>query len=156
MKHQMKEIIKFSLFVLFFAVVLVSCSKDNTTDDKQLSYDNFASVVMQPSQDKDLVRWVSFKANPTQKTIEVLSNKEAEGDMAIGLAPLFYKPSDTKYTVLGMRYEEDYESKFTTKEAAIENIVKNFGAQGTTLHIVYLPDTKTFFVSDTTEYLVVF
>ncbi|GJH40157.1 hypothetical protein RCZ04_07070 [Capnocytophaga sp. HP1101] len=141
------------------SIAFISCSKENSTtqtiDNEQLSYDNFASVVMQPSHDKDLVRWVSFKANPSQKTIEVLSNQENEGDMAIGLAPLFYKPSDTKYTVLGMRYEEDYEAKFATKAAAVENIVNNFGAQGATLHVVYIPDTKTFFVSDTTEYLVV-
>ena len=31
----MKEIIKFSLFVLFFAVVLVSCSKDKNQNSLQ-------------------------------------------------------------------------------------------------------------------------
>ena len=86
----MKEIMKFSLFVLFFAVVLVSCSKEknqNSLQDKSLTYKEFFETVSEKSVDfvpNEKVLLVSYKLNKDDNTITFLSSIIAESSWGVG------------------------------------------------------------------------
>lgn len=81
----MKEIMKFSLFVLFFAVVLVSCSKEKNEDplqdlqNKSMTYEDFFKTVSEKevSVPEDKVLFISYEFNAKDETITLLSSTEA-------------------------------------------------------------------------------
>ena len=89
----MKEIMKFSLFILFFAVVLVSCSKEKNQEplqdlqDKSMTYKEFFETVSEKSVDfvpNEKVLLVSYKLNKDDNTITFLSSIIAESSWGVG------------------------------------------------------------------------
>ena len=89
----MKEIMKFSLFVLFFALVLVSCSKDKNQEplqdlqNKSLTYKEFFETVSEKSVDfvpNEKVLLISYKLNKEDNTITLLSSIIAESSWGVG------------------------------------------------------------------------
>ena len=77
----MKEIMKFSFFILFFAVVLVSCSKEKNQEplqdlqDKSMTYKEFFETVSEQAVNfipDEKVLLISYKLNKEDNTITSL------------------------------------------------------------------------------------
>ena len=89
----MKEIMKFSLFMLCFIVALVSCSKEKNQDplqdlqNKSMTYKEFFETVSEKSVDfvpNEKVLLVSYKLNKEDNTVTFLSSIIAESSWGVG------------------------------------------------------------------------
>jgi len=144
----MKEIMKFSLFILFFAVVLVSCSKEKNQEplqdlqDKSMTYKEFFETVSEKSVDfvpNEKVLLVSYKLNKDDNTITLLSSIIAESSWGVG------------FDVAG-KYEKQQLSHNQKDNYTI--LLFNYYTEGIDNYLVYVPDVKAFYLSKDLEELV--
>ena len=170
MKHQMKEIIKFSLFVLFFAVVLVSCSKDKNQEplqdlqDKSLTYKEFFETVLEKSVDfvsNEKVLLVSYKLNKEDNTVTFLSSIIAESSWGVGfdVAGKYEKQQlshiqKDNYTVFYANNDGENLEKTCNGVSNFKQLLFNYYTEGIDNYLVYVPDVKAFYLSKDLKELV--
>ena len=166
----MKEIIKFSLFVLFFAVVLVSCSKDknqNSLQDlqnKSLTYKEFFETVSEKSVDfvpNEKVLLVSYKLNKEDNTVTFLSSIIAESSQGVGfdVAGKYEKQQVShnqkdNYTVFYANNDGENLEKTCNGVSNFKQLLFNYYTEGIDNYLVYVPDIKAFYLSKDLEELV--
>ena len=170
----MKEIMKFSLFVLFFAVVLVSCSKDknqNSLQDfqnKSMTYKEFFETVSEKSVDfvpNEKVLLVSYKLNKDDNTITFLSSIIAESSWGVGFdvagryEDLKVSRKKDKYTVACSGAKGGDWTKGCNGDYSCGRLIYECGEAGgcgtiCKTYMVYVPDVKTFYFSDDLHMLV--
>lgn len=163
----MKEIMKFSLFVLFFAVVLVSCSKEknqNSLQDKSLTYKEFFETVSEKSVDfvpNEKVLLVSYKLNKDDNTITFLSSIIAESSWGVGFdvagkyekQQLSHNQKDN-YTVFYANNDGENLEKTCNGVSNFKQLLFNYYTEGIDNYLVYVPDVKAFYLSKDLEELV--
>lgn len=166
----MKEIIKFSLFVLFFAVVLVSCSKDKNQNslqdlqDKSMTYKEFFETVSEKSVDfvpNEKVLLVSYKLNKEDNTITLLSSIIAESSWGVGFdvagkyekQQLSHNQKDN-YTVFYANNDGENLEKTSNGVSNFKQLLFNYYTEGINNYLVYVPDVKAFYLSKDLEELV--
>ena len=170
MKHQMKEIIKFSLFVLFFAVVLVSCSKDKNQEplqdlqDKSLTYKEFFETVLEKSVDfvpNEKVLLVSYKLNKEDNTVTFLSSIIAESSWGVGfdVAGKYEKQQlshiqKDNYTVFYANNDGENLEKTCNGVSNFKQLLFNYYTEGIDNYLVYVPDIRAFYLSKDLDELV--
>ena len=166
----MKEIIKFSLFVLFFAVVLVSCSKDknqNSLQDlqnKSLTYKEFFETVSEKSVDfvpNEKVLLVSYKLNKEDNTITLLSSIIAESSWGVGfdVAGKYEEQQAShnqkdNYTVFYANNDGENLEKTCNGVSNFKQLLSNYYTEGINNYLVYVPDVKAFYLSKDLDELV--
>ena len=166
----MKEIIKFSLFVLFFAVVLVSCSKDKNQEplqdlqNKSMTYKEFFETVSEKSVDfvpNEKVLLVSYKLNKEDNTITLLSSIIAESSWGVGFdvagkyekQQLSHNQKDN-YTVFYANNDGENLEKTSNGVSNFKQLLFNYYTEGIDNYLVYVPDVKAFYLSKDLEELV--
>ena len=166
----MKEIMKFSLFVLFFALVLVSCSKDKNQEplqdlqNKSLTYKEFFETVSEKSVDfvpNDKVLLVSYKLNKEDNTITLLSSIIAESSWGVGFdvagkyekQQLSHNQKDN-YTVFYANNDGENLEKTSNGVSNFKQLLFNYYTEGIDNYLVYVPDVKAFYLSKDLEELV--
>ena len=163
----MKEIMKFSLFVLFFAVVLVSCSKEknqNSLQDKSLTYKEFFETVSEKSVDfvpNEKVLLVSYKLNKDDNTITFLSSIIAESSWGVGFdvagkyekQQLSHNQKDN-YTVFYANNDGENLEKTCNGVSNFKQLLFNYYTEGIDNYLVYVPDVKAFYLSKDLKELV--
>ena len=166
----MKEIMKFSLFVLFFAVVLVSCSKDKNQEplqdlqDKSMTYKEFFETVSEKSVDfvpNEKVLLVSYKLNKEDNTVTFLSSIIAESSWGVGfdVAGKYEKPQlshnqKDNYTVFYANNDGENLEKTCNGVSNFKQLLFNYYTEGINNYLVYVPDVKAFYLSKDLEELV--
>ena len=166
----MKEIMKFSLFVLFFAVVLVSWSKEKNQEplqdlqDKSMTYKEFFETVSEKSVDfvpNDKVLLVSYKLNKEDNTITLLSSIIAESSWGVGFdvagkyekQQLSHNQKDN-YTVFYANNDGENLEKTSNGVSNFKQLLFNYYTEGIDNYLVYVPDVKAFYLSKDLEELV--
>ena len=166
----MKEIMKFSLFILFFAVVLVSCSKDknqNSLQDlqnKSLTYKEFFETVSEKSVDfvpNEKVLLVSYKLNKEDNTVTFLSSIIAESSWGVGFdvagkyekQQLSHNQKDN-YTVFYANNDGENLEKTCNGVSNFKQLLFNYYTEGINNYLVYVPDVKAFYLSKDLKELV--
>ena len=166
----MKEIMKFSLFVLFFAVVLVSCSKEKNQDplqdlqNKSMTYEDFFKTVSEKevSVPEDKVLFISYEFNAKDETITLLSSTEAFPSEKV-VWDAIVKHYELEASREGRKY--DYivtcDKGWSKKCEAYSclGVVKSCLNQGgcatvCKANMVYVPDIKAFYVSSDIDRLI--
>ena len=166
----MKEIMKFSLFVLFFAIVLVSCSKDKNQEplqdlqDKSLTYKEFFETVLEKSVDfvpNEKVLLVSYKLNKEDNTVTFLSSIIAESSWGVGfdVAGKYEKQQlshiqKDNYTVFYANNDGENLEKTCNGVSNFKQLLFNYYTEGIDNYLVYVPDVKAFYLSKDLEELV--
>ena len=166
----MKGIIKISLFILFFAVVLVSCSKEKNQEplqdlqDKSMTYKEFFETVSEKSVDfvpNDKVLLVSYKLNKEDNTITLLSSIIAESSWGVGFdvagkyekQQLSHNQKDN-YTVFYANNDGENLEKTSNGVSNFKQLLFNYYTEGIDNYLVYVPDVKAFYLSKDLEELV--
>ena len=163
----MKEIMKFSLFVLFFAVVLVSCSKEknqNSLQDKSLTYKEFFETVSEKSVDfvpNEKVLLVSYKLNKEDNTVTFLSSIIAESSWGVGFdvagkyekQQLSHNQKDN-YTVFYANNDGENLEKTCNGVSNFKQLLFNYYTEGIDNYLVYVPDVRAFYLSKDLDELV--
>ena len=166
----MKEIMKFSLFILFFAVVLVSCSKEKNQEplqdlqNKSLTYKEFFETVSEKevSVPEDKVLFISYEFNAKDETITLLSSTEAFPSEKV-VWDAIVKHYELEASHEGGKY--DYivtcDKGWSKKCEAYSclGVVKSCLNQGgcatvCKANMVYVPDIKAFYISADIDELV--
>ena len=166
----MKEIMKFSLFVLFFAVVLVSCSKDKNQEplqdlqDKSMTYKEFFETVLEKSVDfvpNEKVLLVSYKLNKEDNTVTFLSSIIAESSWGVGfdVAGKYEKQQlshiqKDNYTVFYANNDGENLEKTCNGVSNFKQLLFNYYTEGIDNYLVYVPDVKAFYLSKDLKELV--
>ena len=166
----MKEIMKFSLFVLFFAIVLVSCSKDKNQEplqdlqDKSMTYKEFFETVLEKSVDfvpNEKVLLVSYKLNKEDNTVTFLSSIIAESSWGVGfdVAGKYEKQQlshiqKDNYTVFYANNDGENLEKTCNGVSNFKQLLFNYYTEGIDNYLVYVPDVKAFYLSKDLEELV--
>ena len=166
----MKEIMKFSLFVLFFAVVLVSCSKDKNQEplqdlqDKSMTYKEFFETVSEKSVDfvpNEKVLLVSYKLNKEDNTITLLSSIIAESSWGVGfdVAGKYENQKVSRnqkdnYTIFYVNNDGEDLEKTCNGVSNFKQLLFNYYTEGIDNYLVYVPDIKAFYLSKDLEELV--
>ena len=166
----MKEIMKFSLFVLFFALVLVSCSKDKNQEplqdlqNKSLTYKEFFETVSEKSVDfvpNEKVLLVSYKLNKEDNTVTFLSSIIAESSWGVGfdVAGKYEKQQVShnqkdNYTVFYANNGGENLEKTCNGVDSFKQLLFNYYTEGIDNYLVYVPDVKAFYLSKDLEELV--
>ena len=166
----MKEIIKISFFVLFVTVILISCSKDKNQNslqdlqDKSLTYKEFFETVSEQSVDfvpNEKVLLVSYKLNKDDNTITFLSSIIAESSWGVGFdvagkyekQQLSHNQKDN-YTVFYANNDGENLEKTCNGVSNFKQLLFNYYTEGIDNYLVYVPDVKTFYLSDDLHMLV--
>ena len=166
----MKEIMKFSLFILFFAVVLVSCSKEKNQEplqdlqDKSMTYKEFFETVSEKSVDfvpNEKVLLVSYKLNKEDNTVTFLSSIIAESSWGVGFdvagkyekQQLSHNQKDN-YTVFYANNDGENLEKTCNGVSNFKQLLFNYYTQGIDNYLVYVPDVKAFYLSKDLKELV--
>lgn len=166
----MKEIMKFSLFVLFFAVVLVSCSKEKNQEplqdlqNKSLTYKEFFETVSEKSVNfvpNEKVLLVSYKLNKEDNTITLLSSIIAESSWGVGfdVAGKYEEQQAShnqkdNYTVFYANNDGENLEKTSNGVSNFKQLLFNYYTEGIDNYLVYVPDVKAFYLSKDLEELV--
>ena len=166
----MKEIMKFSLFILFFAVVLVSCSKEKNQEplqdlqNKSMTYKEFFETVSEKSVDfvpNEKVLLVSYKLNKDDNTITFLSSIIAESSWGVGfdVAGKYEKQQVShnqkdNYIVFYANNDGENLEKTCNGVSNFKQLLFNYYTEGIDNYLVYVPDVKTFYLSDDLHMLV--
>ena len=173
----MKEIMKFSLFVLFFAVVLVSCSKEKNEEplqdlqDKSMTYEDFFQTVTEKEVNlpENKVLFISYEYNKQDYTITLLSATESNPSSEIAsivasernkfnsaiAAPLL----TSKYTIhckgsSNGDWTKTCNSKLGCRNTIHECVDAGGCATMCKANMVYIPDIKAFYISADIDELV--
>ena len=166
----MKEIMKFSLFVLFFAVVLVSCSKEKNQEplqdlqNKSMTYKEFFETVSEKSVDfvpNEKVLLVSYKLNKDDNTITFLSSIIAESSWGVGFdvagkyekQQLSHNQKDN-YTVFYANNDGENLEKTCNGVSNFKQLLFNYYTEGIDNYLVYVPDVRAFYLSKDLDELV--
>ena len=166
----MKEIMKFSLFILFFAVVLVSCSKEKNQEplqdlqDKSMTYKEFFETVSEKSVDfvpNEKVLLVSYKLNKDDNTITFLSSIIAESSWGVGfdVAGKYEKQQlshiqKDNYTVFYANNDGENLEKTCNGVSNFKQLLSNYYTEGIDNYLVYVPDVRAFYLSKDLDELV--
>ena len=166
----MKEMMKFSLFMLCFIVALVSCSKDknqNSLQDlqnKSMTYKEFFETVSEKSVDfvpNEKVLLVSYKLNKDDNTITFLSSIIAESSWGVGFdvagkyekQQLSHNQKDN-YTVLYANNDGENLEKTCNGVSNFKQLLFNYYTEGINNYLVYVPDVRAFYLSKDLDELV--
>ena len=166
----MKEIMKFSLFVLFFAVVLVSWSKEKNQEplqdlqDKSMTYKEFFETVSEKSVDfvpNEKVLLVSYKLNKEDNTVTFLSSIIAESSWGVGFdvagkyekQQLSHNQKDN-YTVFYANNDGENLEKTSNGVSNFKQLLFNYYTEGIDNYLVYVPDVRAFYLSKDLDELV--
>ena len=170
----MKGIIKISFFVLFFVVALVSCSKEKNEEplqdlkNKSMTYKEFFETVSEQSVDfvpDEKVLLISYKLNKDDNTITFLSSIIAESSWGVGfdVAGRYedqkVSRKKNKYTVACSGTKGGDWTKGCNGDYSCGQLLYDCaeaGGCGTVCktYMVYVPDVKTFYLSDDLHMLV--
>ena len=166
----MKEMMKFSLFMLCFIVALVSCSKDKNQNslqdlqDKSLTYKEFFETVSEKSVDfvpNEKVLLVSYKLNKEDNTVTFLSSIIAESSWGVGfdVAGKYEKQQlshiqKDNYTVFYANNDGENLEKTCNGVSNFKQLLFNYYTEGINNYLVYVPDVKAFYLSKDLEELV--
>ena len=166
----MKEIMKFSLFILFFAVALVSCSKEKNEEplqdlqDKSMTYKEFFETVSEKSLDfvpNEKVLLVSYKLNKEDNTVTLLSSIIAESSWGVGfdVAGKYEKQQVSRnqkdnYTVFYANNDGENLEKTCNGVSNFKQLLFNYYTEGIDNYLVYVPDVKAFYLSKDLKELV--
>ena len=173
----MKEMMKFSLFMLCFVVALVSCSKDKNQDplqdlqNKSMTYEDFFKTVSEKevSVPEDKVLFISYEYNKQDYTITLLSATESNPSSEIAsivasernklnsaiAAPLL----TSKYTIhckgsSNGDWTKTCNSKLGCRNTIHECVDAGGCATMCKANMVYVPDIKAFYISADIDELV--
>lgn len=166
----MKEIMKFSLFILFFALALVSCSKEKNEEplqdlqNKSLTYKEFFETVSEKSVDfvpNEKVLLVSYKLNKEDNTVTFLSSIIAESSWGVGFdvagkyekQQLSHNQKDN-YTVFYANNDGENLEKTSNGVSNFKQLLFNYYTEGINNYLVYVPDVKAFYLSKDLDELV--
>ena len=166
----MKEMMKFSLFMLCFVVALVSCSKDKNQDplqdlqNKSMTYEDFFKTVSEKevSVPEDKVLFISYEFNAKDETITLLSSTEAfpsekvVWDAIVKHYELEASRGEGKYDYI-VNCDKGWSKKCEAYSCL--GVVKSCLNQGgcatvCKANMVYVPDIKAFYISDNIDELV--
>ena len=166
----MKEIMKFSLFILFFAVVLVSCSKEKNQNslqdlqDKSLTYKEFFETVSEKSVDfvpNEKVLLVSYKLNKEDNTVTFLSSIIAESSWGVGfdVAGKYENQKVSRnqkdnYTIFYVNNDGEDLEKTCNGVSNFKQLLFNYYTEGIDNYLVYVPDVRAFYLSKDLDELV--
>ena len=166
----MKGIIKISFFVLFFVVALVSCSKEKNEEplqdlkNKSMTYKEFFETVSEKSVDfvpNEKVLLVSYKLNKDDNTITFLSSIIAESSWGVGFDVAgkyenqkVYRNQKDNYTVFYANNDGENLEKTCNGVSNFKQLLFNYYTEGIDNYLVYVPDVKTFYLSDDLHMLV--
>ena len=166
----MKEIMKFSLFILFFAVVLVSCSKEKNQEplqdlqNKSMTYKEFFETVSEKSVDfvpNEKVLLVSYKLNKEDNTVTFLSSIIAESSWGVGfdVAGKYEKQQVSRsqkdnYTVFYANNDGENLEKTCNGVSNFKQLLSNYYTEGIDNYLVYVPDVRAFYLSKDLDELV--
>ena len=166
----MKEIIKFSLFILFFAVVLVSCSKEKNEEplqdlqNKSMTYKEFFETVSEKSVDfvpNEKVLLVSYKLNKEDNTITFLSSIIAESSWGVGfdVAGKYENQKVSRnqkdnYTIFYVNNDGEDLEKTCNGVSNFKQLLFNYYTEGIDNYLVYVPDVRAFYLSKDLDELV--
>ena len=166
----MKEIMKFSLFVLFFAVVLVSCSKEKNEEplqdlqNKSMTYKEFFETVSEQAVNfipDEKVLLISYKLNKEDNTITLLSSIIAESSWGVGFDVAgkyenqkVYRNQKDNYTVFYANNDGENLEKTCNGVSNFKQLLFNYYTEGIDNYLVYVPDVKAFYLSKDLKELV--
>ena len=166
----MKEIMKFSLFILFFALALVSCSKEKNEEplqdlqNKSMTYKEFFETVSEKSVDfvpNEKVLLVSYKLNKEDNTVTFLSSIIAESSWGVGfdVAGKYEKQQLSRnqkdnYTVFYANNDGENLEKTCNGVSNFKQLLFNYYTEGIDNYLVYVPDVKAFYISANIDELV--
>ncbi|MEB3015524.1 hypothetical protein VJJ50_01325 [Capnocytophaga ochracea] len=166
----MKEIIKFSLFILFFAVVLVSCSKDKNQEplqdlqNKSMTYKEFFETVSEKSVNfvpNEKVLLVSYKLNKEDNTVTFLSSIIAESSWGVGfdVAGKYENQKVSRnqkdnYTIFYVNNDGEDLEKTCNGVSNFKQLLSNYYTEGIDNYLVYVPDVRAFYLSKDLDELV--
>ena len=166
----MKEIIKFSLFILFFAVVLVSCSKEKNEEplqdlqNKSMTYKEFFETVSEKSVDfvpNEKVLLVSYKLNKEDNTVTFLSSIIAESSWGVGfdVAGKYENQKVSRnqkdnYTIFYVNNDGEDLEKTCNGVSNFKQLLFNYYTEGIDNYLVYVPDVRAFYLSKDLDELV--
>ena len=166
----MKEIIKFSLFILFFAVVLVSCSKEKNEEplqdlqNKSMTYKEFFETVSEKSVNfvpNEKVLLVSYKLNKEDNTVTFLSSIIAESSWGVGfdVAGKYENQKVSRnqkdnYTIFYVNNDGEDLEKTCNGVSNFKQLLFNYYTEGIDNYLVYVPDVRAFYLSKDLDELV--
>ena len=166
----MKEIMKFSLFVLFFAVVLVSCSKEKNEEplqdlqNKSMTYKEFFETVSEQAVNfipDEKVLLISYKLNKEDNTITLLSSIIAESSWGVGFDVAgkyenqkVYRNQKDNYTIFYVNNDGEDLEKTCNGVSNFKQLLSNYYTEGIHNYLVYVPDVKAFYLSKDLDELV--
>ncbi|MBI1647208.1 hypothetical protein I7X30_09080 [Capnocytophaga sp. 051621] len=166
----MKEIMKFSLFVLFFAVVLVSCSKEKNEEplqdlqNKSMTYKEFFETVSEQAVNfipDEKVLLISYKLNKEDNTITLLSSIIAESSWGVGFDVAgkyenqkVYRNQKDNYTIFYVNNDGEDLEKTCNGVSNFKQLLSNYYTEGIHNYLVYVPDVKAFYLSKDLKELV--
>ena len=166
----MKEMMKFSLFMLCFIVALVSCSKDKNQNslqdlqDKSLTYKEFFETVSEQAVNfipDEKVLLISYKLNKEDNTITLLSSIIAESSWGVGFDVAgkyenqkVYRNQKDNYTVFYANNDGENLEKTCNGVSNFKQLLFNYYTEGIDNYLVYVPDVKAFYLSKDLKELV--
>lgn len=161
---------KFSLFILFFTVVLLSCSKEKNEEplqdlqNKSMTYKEFFETVSEKSVDfvpNEKVLLVSYKLNKEDNTVTFLSSIIAESSWGVGfdVADKYEKQQVShnqkdNYTVFYVNNDGEDLEKTCNGVSNFKQLLSNYYTEGIHNYLVYVPDVKAFYLSKDLKELV--
>ena len=166
----MKEMMKFSLFMLCFIVALVSCSKDKNQNslqdlqDKSLTYKELFETVSEQAVNfipDEKVLLISYKLNKEDNTITLLSSIIAESSWGVGFdvagkyekQQLSHNQKDN-YTVFYANNDGENLEKTCNGVSNFKQLLFNYYTEGIDNYLVYVPDVRAFYLSKDLDELV--
>ena len=161
---------KFSLFVLFFAVVLVSCSKEKNEEplqdlqNKSMTYKEFFETVSEQAVNfipDEKVLLISYKLNKEDNTITLLSSIIAESSWGVGFDVAgkyenqkVYRNQKDNYTIFYVNNDGEDLEKTCNGVSNFKQLLFNYYTEGIDNYLVYVPDVKAFYLSKDLKELV--
>lgn len=166
----MKEMMKFSLFILFFAVVLLSCSKEKNEEplqdlqNKSMTYKEFFETVSEQAVNfipDEKVLLISYKLNKEDNTITLLSSIIAESSWGVGfdVAGKYENQKVSRnqkdnYTIFYANNDGENLEKTCNGVSNFKQLLSNYYTEGIDNYLVYVPDVKAFYLSKDLKELV--
>jgi len=168
--YTMKRIFKFSFLTVCLSIAFISCSKDknqNSLQDlqnKSMTYKEFFETVSEQSVDfvpDEKVLLVSYKLNKDDNTITFLSSIIAESSWGVGfdVAGKYEKQQVShnqkdNYIVFYANNDGENLEKTCNGVSNFKQLLFNYYTEGIDNYLVYVPDVKTFYLSDDLHMLV--
>ena len=153
-----------------FGIAFISCSKDKNQDplqdlqNKSMTYKEFFETVSEKSVDfvpNEKVLLVSYKLNKDDNTITFLSSIIAESSWGVGfdVAGKYEKQQvshnqKNNYTVFYANNDGENLEKTCNGVSNFKQLLFNYYTEGIHNYLVYVPDVKTFYLSDDLHMLV--